>query len=100
MASADRRRGDIAVDEDSHALRVNAMISSVLMRTSPRQRMCATRRSPRPGRLFRRAGLMRTALPSSSNSTSVSGTSPVFSRRASGIVTWPLDVTRIAFLRS
>ena len=28
------------------------------------------------------------------------GISPVFSRMASGIVTWPLDVTRIAFLRS
>src|SRR5262245_10834544 len=85
-----------AIDQNGgHSPRVRAMISSVVMVPSPRPRICATKRAPRPLPVWRRARLMWTALPSKSNSTSVFGSRPAFSRMARGMVTWPLDVMRM-----
>ena len=52
-----------------HSPRVSAMISSVVMAPSPRPRMCATNRAPRPLPALRRARRMRTVSPSKSSST-------------------------------
>lgn len=66
---------DVAVGEDGQrSLRVSARISSVVIRTDPRPRSRPTIDFPRrPARPARRTLRMRTALPTTSNSTSVSG---------------------------
>ena len=71
-----------------------AMISSVVIRTSP----LPTRRSasfcPRLGPRPRGAGTILTPSPSSWKSTSVCGSSPACSRRWMGMVTCPYEVIR------
>src|SRR2546421_8740146 len=88
---------DVAVDQHRHHLfRVSARISSVVMRTVALPRSRATAVAPRPGCRDAFARRRRTALPWSSNSTSVFGKRPVFSRISMGMVTCPLLVIRIS----
>src|SRR4051812_20104576 len=65
------------------------------MRTVALPRRRAMALAPRPGRSGAVARLIRTVLPTNSNSTSVLGNNPAFSRNSTGIVTWPLEVIRI-----
>jgi hypothetical protein len=73
--------------------RISRMISSVVISTVPRPRMCSTISRPRE-RTGRLAFVRRTASPSSSKSTSVFGSSPSCSRISNGIVTCPLLAMR------
>src|SRR6266545_2377796 len=87
---------DVAVDQGGgQGLRVSARISSVVRRETARPRRRRTTRSPRVSS-EREARTILTVLPSTTNSTSVSGRKPNRSLMPAGIVTWPLDVTRIA----
>src|SRR6266536_2852823 len=87
---------DVAVDQGGgEGLRVSARISSVVRRETARPRRRRTTRSPRVSS-EREARTILTVLPSTTNSTSVSGRKPNRSLMPAGIVTWPLDVTRIA----
>jgi hypothetical protein len=71
--------------------RVNARISSVLSSTSPAPRIRAIASAARA-----RSTWSRAPCSSSWNSTSLPGRMPSAWRTASGIVTWPFCVTRIA----
>src|SRR5690606_17605305 len=92
----DNVQDHVAVDQHgrSHRYsRVSFMISSVLMPVVARPRIRSTRLRPRTRVL--RALRIFTALPETSNSTSVSGSSPSRSRISCGIVTCPLLVIRM-----
>ena len=88
---------DVAVDENGQRLlRVRARISSVVILTEPRPRSRCTIDFPRrPTSLARRTLRIRTACPTSSNSTSELGNRPSFSRISTGMVTWPFVVILI-----
>src|SRR5688572_1020514 len=68
------------------------MIWSVVMRRVPLPRMCSMSARPRSGLLGADAFFIRTASRSISNTTSVFGSRPSFSRMSIGIVTCPLLV--------
>src|SRR5215468_1546591 len=90
---------DVAVDDYGahYSPRVSAMISSVLMATSPpRARKWATMRAPRLIFFRLAAGTIVTTFPSNSKSTSVWGNRPACSRISAGMVTWPFDVIRMS----
>ena len=70
------------------------MIWSVLIRVVPLPRSAWSNRGPRRGAFATRRTI--TVFPLSSNSTSVSGKNPALFRMASGMVTWPLLVMRMA----
>src|SRR6478672_6724922 len=74
--------------------RVSARISSVLIPVLADPRSRATAFEPRSLSLAG-CGTSVTRPPVTTNSTSVSGSSPYRSRMAWGIVTWPFDVIRI-----
>src|SRR6202789_1990600 len=79
---------NVAVDEDRHQrLRVSAMISSVVMATSPRPRRWATNLAPLASLRFTALGIIRTDFPSRTNVTSVCGSRPALVRISAGIVT-------------
>ena len=87
---------NIAIHQDDvhvRGPRVSTMISSVVIRPLPLPRSWATIERPRPCRV--QAFVMRTASPSTSQVTSVWGSSPNCSRISMGMVIWPFDVIRI-----
>src|SRR6266508_1947672 len=80
---------NVAVDQGGgQGLRVSARISSVVRRETARPRRRRTTRSPRVSS-EREARTILTVLPSTTNSTSVSGRKPNRSLMPAGIVTWP-----------
>lgn len=68
----------------------------MLIRTVPVPRSRPTTLAPRPSRARSGRGRIRTVLPSTTNSASVLGSRPSFSRISTGIVTCPLDVIFMA----